>query len=172
VHVGFGSILLVVSATALSLLYLVLGFYLFCDGNIKRQNLALSIIAGIFLCLAPQAAVFKILYWSDANIQLIVSLVATLIILISVLVLKRKAPEELRNYYHDMQARTIFLFLLCFILLITPTRTLIHIEYWDNPEFADIATNYYEHPNDTVYKKQYNDYRATHTPGGKPAKLK
>lgn len=165
-HMGEAGLLMLLVTGVLSLLYLLGGFYFFSDESIKRQNLVFSIIAGILLALVPQAILQKVQYWADAQLYLLVGIGASLLIFIIAFVLRNR-KQELLQYYRNMLYRSGTLLGLCILLFIIPTGTLVHWQYWDNKEFADIATNFYLHPDNKTYEKQYNEYRATHSPTGR-----
>jgi len=169
-HLAEAGLFMLLVTTILSALYLLGGFYFFSDESIKKQNLPFSIVAGICLAFAPQAILQKVQYWPDAQLYLAISIVVCLAIFVVAYILKRKTKEELKTYYRNMLYRSGVLLGLSTILCIIPISALVHWQYWDNKEFADIATNFYSHPENVAFKKQYNDYRATHTPTGKPLK--
>lgn len=150
-----------------SILYFLGSFYFFSDEGIKRQNLVFSIASGILLAFAPQAILQKVQYWQDAQLFLLISIGVCLLVFIIAFLLRNK-KDDLKGYYRNMLYRSGTLLGLSLVLYIIPISTLVHWQYWDNKEFADIATNFYSHPENKTYEKQYNDYRATHTPSGKP----
>jgi hypothetical protein len=45
-HISGGGVLSIISLLPISICYLLFGFYFFCDKEIKRQNVILSIISG------------------------------------------------------------------------------------------------------------------------------
>jgi len=165
-HMGEAGIFMVLITGVLSVMYLLGSFYFFSDESIKRQNLSCSIISGILLAVVPQTILQKVQYLPDAQWYLTVGIVLSMIVFVIAYLLRNK-KEELKQYYRNMLYRSGTLLGLCLLLLIIPTGTLVHWQYWDNKEFADIATNYYEHPENKTYKKQYKDYQDTHSPTGR-----
>ena len=150
--------LLAISLFSLAILYFPTAFYFFCDKVIKRQNLVLSIVAGLFLALVPLGVLFKIMYWSGGQTYLSVGAVTSLIILAVVYFLKSKTSEDLKIYYENMFLRTSVLTCLAIIFYLTSTATLLKIQYWDDPELARLKTLYYTDPINQEYKKQHDDY--------------
>jgi len=170
-HLPIAPYIVALTGYAMAFSYFLFGFYFFCDEKIKKQNLALSIIAGVCLSIGPLAFAGKLLYWPESYYELLLSIVLSLIILAFVLFLRKRAVEELKEYYKNMFLRTIAILVVSLILFIMPISTLVHIQYWDNKEFADIATSFYSNPGNAEYKKQYNLYTSTHTPSGKLIKI-
>lgn len=166
-HMAEAGLFMLLVTCLTSILYFLGGFYFFSDESIKRQNLVFSIVSGILLAFAPQAILQKVQYWQDAQPFLLVSVGVCLLVFIIAFLLRNK-KDELKGYYRNMLYRSGTLLGLSLLLYIIPISTLVHWQYWDNKEFADIATSFYLHPDNKTYEKQYNDYRATHTPTGKP----
>jgi glucose uptake protein GlcU len=150
--------LIVVSLTAIAILYFPLAFYFFCDKEIKRQNLALSIISGFFLSIIPIGLAFKLQYWPGAQTYLLIGVLTSPIILGTVYVFRERAPADLNIYYGNMLKRTLLLFILTTVLYFTPNDTLIKIQHWDDPEFARLKIQYFANPGNAEYERQYNDY--------------
>ena len=150
--------LLAISLFTLAILYFPVAFYFFCDKTIKRQNLVLSVVSGLFLALVPLGVLFKVMYWSGGQTYLSVSLVTSPIILAIIYFLKLKTSEELKTYYQNMFLRTSILTCLTIIFYLTSTSTLLKIQYWDDSELARLKTLYYTDPTNQKYKKQHDDY--------------
>jgi hypothetical protein len=150
--------LLAISLFTLAILYFPTAFYFFCDKVIKRQNLVLSIVSGLFLALVPLGVLFKIMYWSGGQTYLSVGVVTSLIILAVIYFLKSKTSEDLKIYYENMFLRTSVLTCLAIIFYLTSTSTLLKIQYWDDPELARLKTLHYTDPINQEYKKQHDDY--------------
>jgi len=139
-------------------LYFPGAFYFFCDKVIKRQNLALSIISGFFLSLIPIGILFKIQYWPGGQLYLLIGTITAPVIMAIVLFLKSKAAEDLSIYYKNMFSRTIVLSVLTVLFYLTPTSTLLKIQYRSDPELARLKILYYENPGNEEYRKQHDEY--------------
>lgn len=157
-HWPGAGIILVISLSTTSMLYFPAAFYFFCDKIIKRQNLALSIVSGIFLSLIPLGILFKIMYWPGGQLYLLIGTVTAPIILTIIYFLKSRTTEDLATYYKSMFARTIILTILTIIFYFIPTATLLKIQYWDDQELARLKTLHYTYPDNEEYKKQHDEY--------------
>jgi|SRR6185437_10689589 len=157
-HFPGGGIILVVSLMLLSLIYCPLAFYFFSDKEIKKQNLALSIVSGFFLAIVPMGILFKIMYWPGSETQLFICIITVPIILGIIYYLKNKALPELTTYYKNMLLRTFVLSILAAILYATPTETLINIQERKDPELARLKTLSYTNPQNEEYAKQLEYY--------------
>ena len=159
-HWPGASILLILSLMSLSGLYFPLAFYFFSDKNIKTQNLALSIVAGMFWAVIPVGVLFTHMYWPGASAQLFVGVVTAPVILAIVYFLKNKSSVELATYYKNMLWRGWVLTAFGLLIYLTPMATLINIQYGKDPELARLKTLSYSNPNNDVYAKQLEDYEA------------
>lgn len=157
-HWTGGNIIIVFSLFTIAIMYFPAAFYFFCDKDVKRQNITLSIISGFFLSVIPVGILFKIQYWQGSQIYLLTGIVATPIILILVYFLRSKATEDLKTYYKNMFARTIILTILTITFYLLPTATLLKIQYWDDQELARLKFLYYTYPGNEEYKKQHDEY--------------
>lgn len=128
-HWDGGSIITVITVLTLSALYLVGGFYFFCDGNLRRQNLAFSIIAGMSLCVVPLGILFPIQYWEGAQPMIVSATMVSVLFLIITIILRAFASDELKTYYNNMLWRTGILAGLSLLLLLTPVATFFEPRY-------------------------------------------
>lgn len=98
-HWPGSGVIIVISLSSISLVYFPGAFYFFSDKVLKRQNLILSIISGLFLATIPMGMLFKLQYWPGANRYLLAGAVSAPIILGVTLFLKAKAGDKLKYYY-------------------------------------------------------------------------
>jgi hypothetical protein len=157
-HWPGAGIILVISLSTIAMLYFPAAFYFFCDKVIKRQNLALSIISGLFLSLIPLGILFKIMYWPGGQMYLLIGSVTAPIILTVIYFMKSKTTDELATYYKNMFVRTVVLMVLTITFYLIPSATLLKIQYWDDQELARLKTLHYTHPDNEEYKKQHDEY--------------
>ncbi len=157
-HWPGAGVLIVISLSTLAFFYFPLAFYFFCDKQIKRQNLALSIISGFFLSIIPIGVMFKLQYWPGAQVQLLAGLFTAPIIFVVVYFLQKKSSEDLVLYYKNMFNRTLLLSILTMALYFTPTSTLIKIQHWDDAELARLKTQHFANPDNEEYAREYNKY--------------
>lgn len=160
-----GGIIHTTAALTLSMLYAAGGFYFFCDRNLRRQNLALSIVAGLLLSIVPLGILFKLQYWEGAGTLILASVLVALPLYVALLIAKPRANDDLNTYYKNMRWRTGILAALSLLLLLTPMSTLLRLQYWNDPELARIKTLYYSNPENEAYRKQHDEYylRKRHT---------
>lgn len=157
-HWPGASVILIISLSTIAMLYFPASFYFFCDKVIKRQNLALSIVSGLFLSFIPLGILFKIMYWPGGQFYLLIGTVTPPIILTILYFLKSRTTDDLTTYYKNMYARTIILTVLTITFYLIPTATLLKIQYWNDQELARLKTLYYTHPDNAEYKKQHDEY--------------
>ena len=108
----FDSYILTVSLASLSLIYLIAAFYFFNDGDLKRQNLPLSIISGILLSIIPIGILFKLQHWAGGNNYLHIGILVTPVLLLMTFYLSKKSVEDLKTYYFQMKIRITTLLIL------------------------------------------------------------
>jgi hypothetical protein len=154
----FSGVLLVVSLGSIATMYFPAAFYFFSDKKISRQNVALSIISGLFLAFVVLGILFKLMYWPSSHLYLLIGTYTTPILLIITHLLKSKATEELKVYYKNMFLRIIILALLCVTFFLTPTSTLLKIQHRNDPELARLKALYFSDNTNMEYKKQLDDY--------------
>jgi hypothetical protein len=67
----------------------------------------------------------------------------------------RHADDSGKDYFKRIIVRAACFAVLCTILYITPTRTLLRLQYLNHPEEAAIRANYYEHPENAEHRKRF-----------------
>ena len=154
----FGGVLIVISLGAIAMIYFPGAFYFFSDKNISRQNIALSVISGLFLAFVVIGILFKLMYWPFSHLYLLIGTFTTPVLLIITHLLKSKATEELKVYYKNMFLRISVLALLCVTFFLTPTSALLKIQYRHDPELARLKALYFSDNTNMEYKKQLDDY--------------
>lgn len=159
-HVPGGALLTVLSLSAMATIYFGGGFYFFCDKHIKNQNIALSIVSGIFLSFIQIAILFKTMLWPGGEIQFYVGIIASPILLILTFIFKSKAKESLMKYYKNMQIRLIAWTSLAIIFYFIPYTSLVSHHYKNDPERARLLNQCVRYPNNLDYQKEYSDYLA------------
>jgi len=157
-HWPGGSLILILSLSTLSFLYLVLAFYLFCDKTLSNQNIALSIVSGIFLSIIPIALVFKFQYWPGAKVMLLLACLTSPVLVVLSWFLGREAREELKGYYKNMVIRTAVLSSLAVLFFFLPSAVLINMQYGDDPELAKLKVLHYTHPDNEEYAAEHDAY--------------
>lgn len=165
-HWPYGHQILLISLLLISMIYFFAAFYFFCDKSIKRQNLALSIVSGLFLSLIPFALFLKLSYQFSLNIIygiptdqffLLIGSVSATIILIVIYFLKSKSTENLATYYKNMFSRTIVLTVLSVSFYIIPTVTIIKFQNRHDKEIARLKVLAYTNPDNYYYYQRLID---------------
>ena len=121
-HVPGAAVLVTISLLLLSMLYFPAAFYFFSDKQIKRQNLALSIIAGLCLSIVPVGILFKVQRWEGAQLYLSGGLATVIILLIVTYLLKAKAAPDLKIYYRNLVARLMISGVVSAVLYLLPAE--------------------------------------------------
>lgn len=154
----FAGPLLVVTLPTIAMLYCPGAFYFFSDKEISRQNIPLSVGAGLVLSIVTIGILFKLMYWPGAQSQLFLGVVLAPIVFILVLVFQSKAKEELKKYYQQMVLRMTIWTVLGVSLYMTPKESLIEFQHRNNPELARLKIQSYSNPDNVEYKKQLEEY--------------
>ena len=158
-HLPFAGPLLVVGSGSLTIIYLAGSFYFFCDENIKRQNLAFSIISGFFLSNACMAILYKLMFWPMSGDLIFAGITTVPVILAISFWLKSAAKRtDLTTYYNNMIIRSAVMTVLVAVFYFTSSVTLIKIIHSDDPEWVRLQTQSHLHPENDVYRKEYNEY--------------
>jgi Na+(H+)/acetate symporter ActP len=153
VQIPGGEFLLIISLGVLAMIYFPAAFYFFCDKKIKQQNLAFTIISGLFLSVIPIGVLFKLQYWQGASLYLLIGIIITPILLFVSYLLLVKSEENLKNYYKNMIVRTSILGFISLLLFSIPTETLLKFQYWNDPEVARLKSQQYSNPT-RIYNNQ------------------
>ena len=157
-HWPGGGVFIVISLSTIGVLYFPMAFYFFCDKEIKKQNIALSIVSGLFLCLIPIGILFKLQYWPGGKIEYLLGMFSAPVIWVIAYYLKSKSSDELKTYYKNLLTRTTVVFIFGTVFYIIPMTTLIEIQYRYDPELARLKTLSYTHPGNQEYRQQLDDY--------------
>ena len=152
-----GSMLLVCSLTVLSLIYYPLGFAFF-NGirlreifkkssytGISTWRILGAIGAGMAFSALCMGILFKLQFWTGANMNLLAGLVTIPIILVIVLIKYSKSKSE---YYIRIIKRIAIIGGIGLILLLTPGRSIRKFEYRNHPDYINAYENYMENPGD------------------------
>jgi hypothetical protein len=113
-------LLTVLTLGVLGILYFPAGFYFFCDKQLKKQNLVLSIVSGFFLSYIPVGILFKLQHYPAQNVMMMIGLISGLSFLIITYFLRKRSDENLKTYYNNMLIRTLILTVLIIIFFVLP----------------------------------------------------
>ena len=158
-NVPGGDLLLMFSLPIMALLYFPLGFYFFADKTLQQQNLAMSILGGIALFLAPMGVLFKLMHWPG---QVAISMVAPTLITILlaiIFILNGKRKPGLETYYKNYLTRTIFWLSLSYIFYLVPGSAIVKMRYHGDPERTRLELNVLEDPDNAEHEQALENYR-------------
>jgi len=158
-HWSGGDFLLIITLSALSMVYFPLSFYFFSGKNLKDQNMPLSIAAGLFLSITTTGVLFKLMYWKGSQPLLLIGTGAGLILLVIALLMKSK-KDTFINYYRQMLVRTGLLGGLALVLYFTPMSALLNVQHWDDAQLAKLKYRSFSNPGNAEYRKELIEYQA------------
>lgn len=163
-----GGILTVLCLSALSLLYLFLGFALFNDIDMKEifkkeSYLGKSILrilggvgTGISLSATVIGLMFKFQSWKNADNNLLVGLSSLFILTVVVLI---KYSKNKSYYYSNILKRSFLIGGFGLILLLTPTSMYIDYKYRNYPEYMNALKNLIADPDNKQLQNKVNEER-------------
>jgi hypothetical protein len=158
-HWSGGDFLLIITLSALSMVYFPLSFYFFSGQNLKDQNMPLSIAAGLFLSITTTGVLFKLMHWKGSQPLLLIGTVAALVLLvISLFRESRKISPS--SYYNQMLVRSGLLGGLALVLYFTPMSTLLNVQHWDDAQLAKLKYRSFSNPGNVAYRKELIEYQS------------
>ncbi|MBX9850454.1 MAG: hypothetical protein K2X86_01710 [Cytophagaceae bacterium] len=185
-HWPGGNVIIILSMSTLSMLYLPFAFYFFSYKGVKYQNMGLTIPAGICFSIALIGIMFKLMYWPGANEMILFGAIGSVLMVVLSFVFSKvkiasepdfqkrldpkalddrtdanedvSAQEKMRLYYKNMQLRSILISFFTVLLLLTPVSTLVKIQHRDDPEMVRLKIRSFENPQNEEYRKEYRDY--------------
>lgn len=105
-HLPLASLLLIISASTVSMLYWALGWIIFPTPTRKDQVLGLSILAGFAFTALITGMLFRIQVWPNAGVQLAIGLVLGAATVLLVLHFRRRRPH-LGSYTRSLLWRAV-----------------------------------------------------------------
>jgi hypothetical protein len=163
-HVPGEAVLLTFTLMGLAVLYSILGFYFFSYKGLRNQKWLVSILSGILLSVGLCGILFRLQFWPGSAFLGFSGTMLSLIILVILIVLsglknnKTERVDDLKMYYSNMIIRSAVIFTLCSALYITPTRTLVYIECWNDTKLAELKINYLQNKEDRQAYQAYTEY--------------
>jgi len=119
-HLPLASLLLILWASALAMLYWALGWLLFPTPTRKHQLIGLSILAGFAFAALITGALFRIQVWHGADTQLMIGLVLGGATITLAMAFRRKRPD-LNAYFNGVLWRVLPLLIVAALLYpVTP----------------------------------------------------
>lgn len=155
---GF-TILILISGLTLSILYFPFSFYFFSDKQLKKQNIAFSIIGGMVLSNACFGVIFKIMRWPWTTVAEISSIVMIGILIVVYFILSSKASEELKTYYNNYKKRLIYWTVLSVSFFFITQKNILQIEHRNDEKMLDVELKIMEAANGDPQLNNYYHYR-------------
>jgi hypothetical protein len=157
-HLPFSSPLLIIALGTLAIIYFPGGFYFLNPDKPEKPNHILLAIFGLCLSISAIGTLFKIMYWPGAQTNLFIGCITLPVIVGIVLKLKADSSDERSVMYTSVLLRAVIWFFVVAALYTTPLATQIRIQHWNDPELARLKTQSYTHPEDTLYRRELNEY--------------
>jgi hypothetical protein len=168
-----GNSLISISLILLTLIYYPLGFAFFNDIPLKNifkkssyhsltaRRIIGTILLGIGFSAICMGTLFKLLNWPQANLNIIAGLVIIFIALVFSLIQFAKTKND---FYKGIFKRISIIAGFGLIMAITPTITLIKIQFRNHPAYIKAFENYLNNPNseDLNIKLDIEYHRATY----------
>jgi len=156
---GAGPIL-VVSVTSLAMLYLGGGFWFLQNKKEQQKRTALAVAAGILFAISCVGILFKLMYWPGAKAMLGLPLIGLPIILAIVFYVKGKADPK-TEADNSLLIRVLAFSVVVIAFHFASNKDLLAIQYPNDPEVVRIKSNYFDHPENGAYEKEYKEYMET-----------
>ena len=134
----------VLTISTLSLLYFPGGFYFLADGELKNQNLFLSIVSGIIASLVMVVLLFKTTFWPGDQPMFMVSCVLVPSVTVLIWWMSLKSKDEMVGYYKAMKIRFVIFTLLTFLMYMVPTENLSQFRFRNQPREGELVTKRYQ----------------------------
>lgn len=159
-----GWMFLLLGLGTLCFLYVFFSWLLFRERETKANNISLSIVAGFACALAVSGMLFKLLYWPGSRFLLFAGFVsiATLVIPYYIYMNQSRDQQDGKyNYYLAMLLRLMITASIASLLLLIPSRTLLHLQYRDDPQRGKIIEEMLLNPGEERLMDRIRQYRDT-----------
>jgi hypothetical protein len=185
-HWPGAGIMIVLGFSALSMIYFILGWLLFRARKSKATIWGLAIPAGFFLSTAVIGVMFKLQYWPGSSANLAAGGFISLVVIAPIAFFLMRKYEGLDESYtspakasplldqpdnsvvvkgarsafaRNVLTRALIIGGIAVLLYFTPSRTLLNIQYHDDPEYANLMARAIENPDHPEYWKDVDEYR-------------
>lgn len=151
-HLPFSSVLVIIGASALAILYFGLGRRIF-PGTVPGERRApLGILSGVALSILIIGSLFKIQIWPMGSFYLLISIPFLALLLIAVQVQRHSHPE-LRPYFNSLTKRLLPALVVGVLLYPVQQRTLLNFYYRDQPGKAELLDSLYSSHDPVVQER-------------------
>ena len=147
IQIPGSSIFYILGLGTLSLFYFYLSFGYFNKVGLRRlfkrnsysgigsKEIILAVISGIALSILCIGCLFKLQFWPGADVNLLVGLVLTALVLIPVSLITAK--NQMRIFKRALYRLVFFGAVGLFLYLISSDK-LVELYYWSKPEYAEV----------------------------------
>ncbi len=155
----FGGIFLTMSLSTLAIMYFPMGFLTLRNAASDKQNTAMSLSAGLVMCIALIGMLFKFQIWPGSGVMLLVGSVGTFLVLARVFSLKNNAEEDMKAYYQGLFSRLSIIGLLGLFLYLIPSSAIIKVRYRnEDPEVLRLKIQMLENPDNEAFRMEHDAY--------------
>lgn len=157
-HWPGGSIILILSLCALSILYFPLAFYTFSIKEIKKEKILISIGYGWLLSVCFIGVLFKLMYWPSASFIISIGSFFSIILSVLALYLYKKSDSTFLQFHKNLAIRTITICILSLFFSVISTETLIRFQYQDDPKYGELLVEKFNTNNPEEVDKKIDAY--------------
>lgn len=155
-----GRIMLVMSITGLTLLYLIFigSFYFPTQGDIKTFDYWFLRLCYVVMGLTVLTVALKLMLVHFAGRYLFYGLLVSvlmIVLLLFELFLTKDAPYL--DYFTDVLIRALLVTAVAFLFYLTPLNRLVNLYFSAHPEYAEKLIKYLEKPGDEKYRKEWEE---------------
>lgn len=114
-HWPGANIIIVLTLSALALLYFPFGFYFLGSPEVKKP----AMLSGFVMSLIPIAIMFKVIHWPGAGFLLVSAATAAPVLVLILVLMRKKASADTIAWYNSMLQRTVLVNTLLFIIMLS-----------------------------------------------------
>ncbi len=175
-HFAGANLFLVVGLSSLSMVYFIGGFWFAKGKDNQRDDVpvldgldhtlpeqkrtVLAMVAGVAFGITCLGILFRFLYWPGGKEMLTIPALALPILLAVIFYLKGKEYQP-EGKDKGLLIRLVIFSVLAISFYTVSNKALLTMQYPNDPEVVRIKSNYFDHPDNPAYKKEYDDYRSS-----------
>ena len=155
-----GELFIVFPLLILSLIYFILGSFIFRERESKANVLWKSILAGIAFSFSLLGIMLKLEYLPLAQISLLIGMIGSISIMVIALVRRKgsAADEPKQKYYFLLVNRCTVMIGFSALFFSIPQSTLIRLQYRGDPGYAQLLIDYRADPEDKAKREKLYRY--------------
>jgi hypothetical protein len=113
-HWPGANIIILLTLSALALVYFPFGFYFLGNPEVKKP----AILSGFVMSLIPVGILFKVMHWPGAGVLLVSAAAAAPVLVLMLVWMRKKASPNTVQWYNSMLLRTVVVNALLFIMML------------------------------------------------------